>query len=272
MDALELLKTWPGWANAGAETVLASPAWRLSVRFGVETGVLRLGVEALSDTIDLDITLDGEPHVLSLADSSLYPDLHVLWGTRAGLPPEILLALVEKECGDLFFMLEKSTRRMVGVKGLAAAPAESARRMDVGLSAGTLSFALDLPPDVQALWGRLENLDVTHPEIRNMTRPARVDYCVLMLTDDERAVMASGDHLLVPDEFTGTQRWIVDAPADESVHLCSTTSQDISFAAFADDSLPPIPAPGEFSLVLKDQTLHACSPSHLGGARAVRIS
>ena len=114
MDALELLKTWPGWANAGAETVLASPAWRLSVRFGEETGVLRLGVEALSDTIDLDITLDGEPHVLSLADSSLYPDLHVLWGTRAGLPPEILLALVEKECGDLFFMLEKSTRRMVG--------------------------------------------------------------------------------------------------------------------------------------------------------------
>lgn len=272
MDAVELLRTWPGWVNAGAETVLASPAWRLSVRVGEESGLLRLDSVPLADTIDLDITLDGEPYVLSLADSSLYPDLHLLWGSRAGLPQEILLALVERECGNLFFMLENSTRRMFGVKGLAAAPSATARRMDVTLSAGTLSFALDLPPDIQALWGRLENLDTSHPEIRSLSRSARVDYCSLMLTDEERATMSPGDHLLVPDGFADTQKWIVDAPSDDALHLCSPTSREISFAEFADDSLPPIPDPDGLSLVLKEQTLHGGSLSRLGVARTVRIN
>ena len=272
MDALELLRTWPGWTNAGAETVLASPAWRLSVRVGEESGQLRLGADPLEDTIDLDVTLDGEPHVLSLADSPLYPDLHLLWGTRAGLPPEVLLALVERECGNLFFMLENSTRRMFGVKGLASAPSSSARRMDVTLSAGGLSFALDLPPDIRTLWGRLENLDASHPEIRALSRSARVDYCSLMLTDEERASMALGDHLLVPESFADTQKWIVDAPSDDALHLCSPTSREVSFAEFADDSLPSIPDPDTLSLVLGEQTLHACSLSHLGVARTVRIN
>ena len=272
MDALELLRTWPGWANAGAETVLASPAWRLSVRVGEESGLLRLDSAPLTDTIDLDISLDGEPYVLSLADTPLYPDLHLLWGSRAGLPQEILLALVERECGNLFFMLENSTRRMFGVKGLASAPSATARRMDVTLPAGMLSFALDLPPDIQTLWGRLENLDVSHPDIRAMTRPAHVDYCSLMLTEEERATMAPGDHLLVPESFADTQKWAVVAPSDDAVHLCSPASREISFAEFADDSLPPIPPTQELSLMLKDRTLHSCSPSRLGVARAVRIS
>lgn len=272
MDALELLRTWPGWANAGAETVLASPAWRLPVRVGEGAGQLRLGSDPLEDTIDLDVTLDDEPHVLSLADSPLFPDLHLLWGTRAGLPPEILLALVERECGEIFFMLENSTRRMFGVKGLATAPSPSSCRMDVTLPAGMLSFALDLPPDVRTLWGRLENLDTSHPEIRALSRSARVDYCSLMLTDEERATMSPGDHLLVPESFADTQRWIVDAPSDEALHLCSPASREISFAEFADESLPSIPDPDGLSLVLKEQTLRDCSLSRLGVARTVRIN
>ena len=272
MDAVELLRTWPGWVNAGAETVLASPAWRLSVRVGEESGQLRLSSDPLEDTIDLDVTLDGEPHVLSLADSPLYPDLHLLWGTRAGLPPEILLALVERECGNLFYMLENSTRRMFGVKGLAAAPAASACRMDVSLPAGMLSFSVDLPQEVRTQWGRLENLDTSHPDIRAMTRSAHVDYCSLMLTDDECAAMALGDHLLVPESFSDTQKWVVEAPSDDALHLCSPTSREISFAEFADDSLPPIPDPDRLSLVLKAQTCHHGSLSHLGVARTVRIS
>lgn len=271
MDALELLRTWPGWANAGAETVLASPAWRLSVRLGEVSGLLRLSSDPLEDTIDLDITLDGEPHVLSLADSPLYPDLHLLWERRAGLPAEVLLALVEKECGNLFYLLENSTRRMFGVKGLAAAPSASASRMDVSLPTGMLSFSVDLPQEVRTQWGRLENLDTSHPDIRTMTRSAYVDYCSLMLTDDECAVMTSGDHLLVPESFLDTQKWVVEAPSDDALHLWSPTSREISFAEFADDSLPPIPDPDTLSLVLKGQTLHSCSPSRLGIARTIRI-
>lgn len=271
MDALELLKTWPGWSNAGAETVLASPAWRLPVRMGETVGRLTLGTDSLTDTIDLDVTLDGEPHVLSLADSPLYPDLHLLWNVRAGLPSEVLLALLERECGPLFSMLEGATRRLFGVKGLASAPSPAARRMNLDLPAGTLSFALDLPPEVLTMWGRLENLDVGHSVIRAQTRPARVDYCSLMLTEGERSAMASGDHLLVPETFANTQAWMVDDPADEAVHLCSAEFRDISFAEFAEDSLPPIPESSEYSLMLKGQELRKCRLSHLGCARTVLI-
>ena len=273
MDGLELLKTWPGWARAGAETVLASPAWRLPVRLdGGEDAVMRFGAAPLADTIDLDITLDDEPHVLSLADSPRYPDLHLLWDRRDGLPPEILLALLEKECGPVFTLLENATRCLLGVKGLASAPSADARVLEVEAPSGTFAFALDLPPGVRTSFGCLENLDTSHPSIRELTRPARVDYCSLILTEEERQAMSAGDHLLVPESFAGTQRWTVDAPADEAVHLCSPDFREISFGSFADDALPDIPEPSGFVLVCGDRTLGTCSPSRLGLARTIRIS
>lgn len=271
MDALELLKSWPGWSRAGAETVLASPAWRLPARMGAETAVMRFGAEPLADTVDLDITLDDEPHVLSLADSPRFPDLHLLWGRRAGLPPEVLLALLEKECGDVFALLEGATRCLLGVKGLAAAPSPEARVLEVQAASGAFAFALDLPSAVRTSFGRLENLDASHPSIRGLTRPARVDYGALMLTAEERGEMSAGDYVLVPEDFAGTQRWAVDAPADEAVHLCSPGTTEIAFAAFADDALPPVPEPTELALVQGGRTLGSGTLSRLGLARAVRL-
>lgn len=271
MDGLELLKTWPGWANAGAELLLASPAWSLPVRLGGEPATMRFAAAPLADTIDLDVTLDDEPHVLSIADSPRYPDLHLLWGRRAGLPPEIVLALLEKECGEVFALVEDATRCLLGVKGIAAAPSAEARVLEVRSASGTVAFALDLPSAVRTSFGRLENLDPSHPSIRELTRPARVDYCALELTEAERAAMSAGDHLVVPESFADTQRWTVDAPADEAVHLLSPESVEISFGAFADDALPPIPDPAALALVRGDRTLGSGTLARVGLARTVRI-
>lgn len=271
MDAKELLKAWPGWSNAGAEMVLASPAWRLPVRVGDRTGVLRFGPEAVADTIDLAVTLDDEPHVLSLVDSPCFPDLHLLWAQRAGLPPEVLLALLEKECGAVFSLVETATRRMLGVKGLAEAPSPAARRLDATVGDVTVSFALDVPSEVLTEWGRLENLEPAHPAIRALTRPVQAYYLAFDLSDGEIAALAPGDHLLVPDDAAAARQWLEEAPADDRVHACAPDAVEISFGAFADETLPPVPEPDRLVLVHKGSRLAACVPATLGTARTLKL-
>ena len=269
MDALELLKSWPDWSRAGAEAILASPAWRLPVRYGTEQGVMTVG-GTCADAILLDITLDGEPNLLALADSPLYPDLHLLWSKRADLPREVLLALVEKECGGVLAMLENLVRRQLGVKGLAESACPSDRVFTVSVGAGACSFGLDLPLPVLQEIARLENLDVRHESIRTLTRPASVDYTALMLTDEERASVAPGVFLLLPENFPATQTWTVDPPAEGSVRLVSRATTEISFAAFADDRLPPVPPPEDLALVIGSVRL-PCELTRVGDARAIRI-
>ena len=111
MDAVALLKTWPDWEHASLETVLASPAWRMPVRYGETVATLVRAAAVPDDPIALAVTFDGTPAVLALADSALYPDLHLLWSRRADLPSALVLALVEKECGNLFALLEKLFRQ-----------------------------------------------------------------------------------------------------------------------------------------------------------------
>ena len=96
MDAYELLRKWPAWEKANAATVLASPAWRMPVRFDGRDAKLRIGASPESfDAVRLRVMFDGERHVLDIFDSASFPDLHKLWAKRDALPEEIVLALVE---------------------------------------------------------------------------------------------------------------------------------------------------------------------------------
>lgn len=270
MDALELLKSWPGWARAGAETILSSPAWRMQVRLGTGHAVMTADGPG-EDALCLDITFDGEPFVLALYDSPLYPDLHLLWSRRAELPREIVLALVEKECGEVLAMLENLVRRQLGVKGISeSAPAGRSYAVSVP-TGGSLVFALDFPPEALQGFARLENLDTNHPSIRELTRPARVDYTSLMLTEEECRTMAAGDFLLLPENFPSTASWTVEPPAEGPVHVVSAAETEISFGAFADDDLPPIPPPSVLVLAEGDRTLFPCELTVLGEAKAIRI-
>lgn len=269
MDALEVLKAWPAWTRAGAETILASPAWRMPVRVGDARGVMTAGASS-EDALVLEVTLDGEPFVLALFDSPCYPDLHLVWSRRSELPREIILALVEKECGEVLTMVENLARRQLGIKGISEA-APQGRTYEVALPTGAFGFAMAFPPEALQTFARLENLDTAHPSIREQTRPARVDYTALMLTEEERAAMKPGDFLLLPDNFPATQVWTVEPPAEGAVHLLSADETEIAFGAFVDDALPPIPPPAGLVLVEGSRTLFPCEDATVGDARAIKL-
>lgn len=270
MDAVALLKTWPDWEHASLETVLASPAWRMPVRYG-ETAATLVRADAVpDDPIALAVTFDGTPAVLALADSALYPDLHLLWSRRADLPPALVLALVEKECGDLFALLEKATRRQFGVTGLAPTlPARPYAFAVVGLPAA-LAFTLELPAELLPVFGDLACLDPAHPSIRGATREIRADYGTLAVTDDELAALAPGDFLLCPGEPAA--RWLTAPPADEAAHVLAAAAQTATFAAFADEALPPPPPPSEGLVLVKNGRPYAALvPDRVGEAAAYRV-
>ena len=270
MDAVALLKTWPDWEHASLETVLASPAWRMPVRYGETVATLVRAEAVPDDPITLAVTFDGTPAVLALADSALYPDLHLLWSRRAGLPPALVLALVEKECGDLFALLEKATRRQFGVTSLAPTlPARSYAFAVEGLPAA-LAFALELPAELLPVFGDLACLDPAHPSIRGATREIRADYGALAVTDDELAALAPGDFLLCSGEPMA--RWLTVPPTDEAAHVLAAAAQTATFAAFADEALPPPSPPSEGLVLVKNGRPYAAlAPDRVGEAAAYRV-
>jgi len=244
MDALELIKTWPGWAKANAETVFASPAWRMPVAYDGGEAVLRLSAENPSDVLEVSITIDGTPHVLGLTPSPAYPDLSLLWSKRTSLPDALLLALVEKECGPVLQMIEDMSHRQVAVTGLAPASIAkpSSCRTFVLSREGVdpIVWTFDVNDAFALQCGRLEFLDTSHPQIRESVRPAVPEYATIMLLAEERGTFKAGDFILLPETMP-EPKWVSDEPDDDALHVRGVTSTEISFAAFADDALPPVP-------------------------------
>ncbi len=271
VDALELLKTWPGWSHAGSETILASPAWRFTVCVGETSRTLVRTEEALVDPIELTVTFDGVPAILSLADAAVYPDLHLLWSRRGALPPEVVLALVEKECGGVFSLLEEATRRQFGVVGFATESPRNPYAFAVQGAGEKLIFSLELPAELLPIFGSLENLDPAHPVIRESTREAWADYWTLAVTDEELAAVRTGDFLLCPEDTGRDARWVTELPKDEGVHVLGATSRMLTFAAFAEDALPPIPDPVDLVLVKDGREFATAQVDRVGMATALRV-
>lgn len=276
MDALELLKSWPGWRNAGAEMVLASPAWRLPVRFGSETGLMTVSGEVSQDPILVDITLDGEAHQLAIADSPRYLDLHLLWSRRSLLPENLLLALVEKECGSVLQLIENVTRRQVALKGLASVAVEL-RPFDV-TGTSSFQFAIDLTPDLVSLLGRIERLDTDHEAIRTLTRPAVVRYGTVPLTDEEVSALSVGDYLLLPEGFGAEAAWMSvedqaeATDASESVGtVFSSETVALTFAEFAEEKYPAVPEVKTVSVRIPGREPCRCEAASVGVSKALKI-
>ena len=119
MKPHEILSVLPRWADAAPEALLDSPAWAMPCRLGEDSTVLRTADVTPCDTLNLAVLLDGERHVLSIADSPRFTDIHALWPSRADVPEPILLALVEKECGPLLQLVENAVRRQLKIEGIA---------------------------------------------------------------------------------------------------------------------------------------------------------
>ena len=212
MKQSEILAQLPECAKASADEILASPAWTMPCRMGEASCTMRLDAERPADTLDLSIKLEGESHVLSIADSETFPELHAVWPSRADMPEPILLALVEKECGPLLQLVENAAHRQLSVQGLAKEPAgDDALAARVDADGKTLAvFKLTSSPALVSALGVLRFIDVNHPAVRDSVLSAEVEYASFALSAADLEALAPGDDLLLPEVGTVAPRVIVD--------------------------------------------------------------
>ena len=278
MNGEELIEKWPGIAGADAAAIFGKDAWAMLVGYAGNDATLVKDATRERDVIGLEIRFDAERHFLGLAVSDAYPDLSKVWTERTKLPDEIVLALVEKECGGLFQTLEDAARRQVSVIGLAdreAAKAENVKAQAFALkddSGETVcDFSLSMSPALLEEFGRVENLDAGHESLRTLTRPAQVEYAAFTLTDDEVGNLAVGDCLLLPEIGTEAPQWVTEPSDDDLVHVLSAATTDLSFGDFADDSLPEPPAAATLILVRKGRTVAEGRLRPLGAQSAFAV-
>lgn len=215
MKPLEILSALPQWAKASADDLLASSAWAMPCRLGEQNCTLRLDATCPSETLDILIRFGNEEHILGLCDSESLQELHAVWSARNEVPEPVLLALVEKDCGTLFQLLENTVRRQLSVVGLASSPhnpdmqtlfaqISSADGVPIG------SFSLSSSPTLVADLGQLRFLDATHPAIRDCALSAEVEFATFALPTADLTSLAPGDALLLPEIGTVPPRRVVD--------------------------------------------------------------
>ena len=212
MKQSEILALLPECAKASAEAILASPAWAMPCRMGEATCTMRLDAERPADTLDLAIRLEGEDHILSLADSEAFPELHSVWPVRSEMPEPILLALVEKDCGPLLQLIENAAHRQLSVQGLSKEPAgEDALAARIESAGRTLAvFKLTTSASLVSALGVLRFIDPSHPAVRDTSLSAEVEYASFALSAGDVAALAVGDSLLLPEVGSISPRVIVD--------------------------------------------------------------
>ena len=274
-DALELLRDWPTWKKAGAAKVLASPAWRFRVMLADEERwiVNDVGGDPQSDRMWVELAFEDERHVLGIADSEMFPDLHLLWAKRDRLPDEVRMALVEKECGPLLQMLEDLFRKQLSIVGFTKDEGSRKTRAfelrPEAASSGekTIRFAVDLSPTMELELGRVENLDTGHESIRGMVRDAEAEYAAFALPED--ATLSPGDMLLLPD--AAEPRWMTEIPVDDGlVRVLADQTLSLTFAELV-DGLPPVPDAETLKVVRTGETVATAVRSNVGTHPAFRI-
>ena len=278
MNANELIESWPGWTEATPTEIFGSEAWAMPVSYRGSEAVLVKDAVRERDVIGLDIRFDDVQHFLALAVSDDYPELRKVWESKEKLPDEILLALIEKECGALFQTLENAVRRQLSVKGLSdreQAKALNAKAQAFAIRDGdgttVCDFSLSMSEQVVATLGRLSNLDFTHSAIRGLKRPARVEYAEFFLDEADVAGLAPGDMLLLPEIGTKPARWIFDEPNDNLLHVLGAGETEISFGEQADETLPEPPSATELELRFRGRTVAVGRLANLGEQPAFAI-
>jgi len=213
MKPNEILAAFPQWADMSPDAILESPAWTLPCRLGDKPCTMRFDALRPSETLDLAIRFEDEVHVLGIADSPAFPELHAVWPSRADVPEPILLALVEKDCGEFLQLLENAVRRQLKIVGLAAAseaPAgKTACAQVIVDDAPAVVFTLDLSPMVTSTLGQLRNIDASHPSVSDTALDAEIEYAAFTLPSADLAALSPGDALLLTEIGTLPPRTIV---------------------------------------------------------------
>lgn len=252
MNAFELLQKWPTWEKAGASMIFDSPAWAMPVRWGDQQCVMRRADVKFRDVLGISVRLEDEDNFIGLGNREAFKDLHVLWDVKNNIPEALKLALVERECGALFQIIENAARRQLNVVGVAPSEQrEGCTGFEIFSADGKImaSFDLKVTPDLIRSFGMLKYIDVNHESIRSMTRPGRAVYASFRLTDEERAGLAPGDFLMMPEIGTMPAKWQIEPAKDGVLQICAPDTSELTFAQFADDSLPQIPEPEQLALM-----------------------
>lgn len=272
MNEIQILSSWPGWAEKRPEELLEHEAWSMRVRWGDEEARLRLTGNRPRDVIALEIAFDGEAHFLGIGERSTFPDLSALWDRKSDVPQNLVLALVEKECGKLLQLLENSVRRQLKITGIAdASERAGARGFEVvGLDGRIIAaFALDVTPAVLEAFGDISAIDTAHASVRSMARSAVAEYAVFSLGSDPDEI-ESGDYLLAPElDNPAAAKWCVENPPDDGRYrLRASASEMVPFAAFVDGAMPPVPAPEALELFFGSKHVASGRASRLGAQAA----
>ena len=207
MKPHEILSMLPEWGNAAPESLLDSPAWAMPCRLGEESAFLRKAEVRPCDTLDLSVLLDGDRHLLSIADSLRFADLHALWPSRSEVPGPILLALVEKECGGLLQLVENAVRRQLKIEGLAS---EGPSGQTLFAQMEDVVFGLTRSAAVESAFGNLRFIDVAHETVRGIALPCETELAAFALSAADQSTLAVGDALLLPEVGTVPPRLVVD--------------------------------------------------------------
>lgn len=275
MNEMHILSSWPGWAEKAPEDLLQHEAWSMRVRWGDEEAHLRLSENRPRDIVALEISFDGESHFLGIGEREIFPDLYALWDRKDEIPQNLVLALVEKECGKLLQLLENSVRRQLKITGLADPAGRAGTRgfEVVGPAGGIIaSFALNVSPVVLEAFGDISAIDTSHNSIRSMSRPAVVEYAVFGLGEDPSRIEC-GDYLLAPElENPAAAKWCVESPMDDGkFHLRASASEMVTFASFADGVMPPVPKPEALELFFGAKSIASGRASRLGEQYAFAV-
>lgn len=275
MKPSELLPCFPDWVKAASAQVCDSPAFAMPCRLGEAPCTLRLDAPVPAETLDIGVWFGNESCRIGLCDTAFFPELHKLWQSRDELPEPILLALIEKECGPLFQLLENALRRQLKVSGIVrdsdhtqTQPRLSASlRSDSG--AELLVFTITRTIPVLESLGAVRFLDLKHPSFRERQIPAVVEYAAFALSPIEIASLVPGDALILPELDSGATTWPVraivanrfaaaaetgvtawDPAADTRIRIVRTDPASVPFSDLAD--LASDPAVWEKSAVWTD--------------------
>ena len=198
MKPIEILSALPQWAKASPQNIFSSPAWAMPCRLGDNPCMLRHDETRPEDVLPLAVRFEDEDHTLGLTDSPAFPELHSVWNARADVPEQILLALVEKDCGAFLQLLENAARRQLKIVGIKDSSPEGCECLKLDGDA-PVSFTLDLSPMLVETFGQLRNIDTGHPSITDATIAAEVEYASFALSAAELSSLAPGDALLLPE-------------------------------------------------------------------------
>lgn len=278
MKPLEILSSLPKWAKASSGSLLDSPAWAMPCRLGDVAATLRKAEVQPGDTLNIAVLLDGERHLLSVADSPRFTDLHALWTTRAEVPEPLILALVEKDCGDLLQLVENAVRHQLKIEGLSS---DSPGERTLFAQVEDVVFGLTRSSTVESALGQLRFIDFANETVRGEVLPCEVEIAAFTLSAADIASLAVGDSLLLPEVGTVSPRLVVDgrfavdengvAPFkdDGRVRVIDAESHGLTLGELFDRAQNPVAQesakPAQLRLVSAGKTIAQGSLGQLAG-------